>query len=450
MDQTGIIAIAVFAGLVALWLIFYFIPVGLWFSALVSGVRISLLQLILMRWRKVPPSVIVSSMIESTKAGLSLDPNELEAHFLAGGNVPNVVHALVSAQKANIQLDFKMATAIDPGRDVFEAVQMSVNPKVINTPPVAAVAKDGIQLIAKARVTVRANIKQLVGGAGEETVLARVGEGIVSSIGSAVSHKVVLENPDSISRVVLDKGLDAGTAFEILSIDIADIDVGKNIGAQLQMDQAQADKNIAQAKAEERRAMAVALEQENRAKAQDARAKVILAEAEVPLAMARRSATAIWGSWVYKMKTSWPIRPCAKRSRSPSIKIGDPFAAGIATCRLRNLHTRSKRISGNRPAIMWTRRWRSCRPMSGSGSRYAARTGRFGRRSRMGRDETSGGRRTSVPHAEGVAAGGRERGLLFRPVQRFPSWRATNEMRSMSATVAGSMRARGGAGFLTE
>ena len=301
MDQTGIIAIAVFAGLVALWLIFYFIPVGLWFSALVSGVRISLLQLILMRWRKVPPSVIVSSMIESTKAGLSLDPNELEAHFLAGGNVPNVVHALVSAQKANIQLDFKMATAIDlAGRDVFEAVQMSVNPKVINTPPVA---KDGIQLIAKARVTVRANIKQLVGGAGEETVLARVGEGIVSSIGSAVSHKVVLENPDSISRVVLDKGLDAGTAFEILSIDIADIDVGKNIGAQLQMDQAQADKNIAQAKAEERRAMAVALEQENRAKAQDARAKVILAEAEVPLAMAEAFRNGNLGIMdYYKMK----------------------------------------------------------------------------------------------------------------------------------------------------
>ena len=295
MDQTGIIAIAVFAGLVALWLIFYFIPVGLWFSALVSGVRISLLQLILMRWRKVPPSVIVSSMIESTKAGLSLDPNELEAHFLAGGNVPNVVHALVSAQKANIQLDFKMATAIDlAGRDVFEAVQMSVNPKVINTPPVAAVAKDGIQLIAKARVTVRANIKQLVGGAGEETVLARVGEGIVSSIGSAVSHKVVLENPDSISRVVLDKGLDAGTAFEILSIDIADIDVGKNIGAQLQMDQAQA---------EERRAMAVALEQENRAKAQDARAKVILAEAEVPLAMAEAFRNGNLGIMdYYKMK----------------------------------------------------------------------------------------------------------------------------------------------------
>lgn len=232
--EVGIIALIVFVSLVAIWLVFYFIPIGLWFSALVSGVRISLLQLILMRWRKVPPSTIVSSMIESTKAGLELNPNELEAHYLAGGNVTNVVHALVSAQKANIMLDFKMATAIDlAGRDVFEAVQMSVNPKVINTPPVAAVAKDGIQLIAKARVTVRANIKQLVGGAGEETVLARVGEGIVSSIGSADSHKIVLENPDSISRVVLEKGLDAGTAFEILSIDIADIDVGKNIGAQL-------------------------------------------------------------------------------------------------------------------------------------------------------------------------------------------------------------------------
>ena len=293
--QGGLIVLIIFVSLFAIWLIFYFIPVGLWFSALVSGVRISLLQLILMRWRKVPPSTIVSSMIESTKAGLSLDPNELEAHYLAGGNVTSVVHALVSAQKANIMLDFKMATAIDlAGRDVFEAVQMSVNPKVINTPPVAAVAKDGIQLIAKARVTVRANIKQLVGGAGE---------GIVSSIGSAASHKIVLENPDSISRVVLEKGLDAGTAFEILSIDIADIDVGKNIGAQLQMDQAQADKNIAQAKAEERRAMAVALEQENKAKAQDARAKVILAEAEVPLAMAEAFRNGNLGIMdYYKMK----------------------------------------------------------------------------------------------------------------------------------------------------
>ncbi len=237
--------------------------------------------------RKVPPGVIVRALIEGTKAGIELQRNDLEAHFLAGGHVERVVHSLVSANKANIDLSFKMATAIDlAGRDVFEAVQMSVNPKVINTPPVTAVAKDGIQLIAKARVTVRANIKQLVGGAGEETVLARVGEGIVSSIGSAASHKAVLENPDKISRVVLDKGLDAGTAFEILSIDIADIDIGKNIGAVLQMDQANADKNIAQAKAEERRAMAVALEQEMKAKAQEARAKVIEAEVEVPLAMA--------------------------------------------------------------------------------------------------------------------------------------------------------------------
>ncbi len=273
--------------IVALWILFYFVPVGLWFSALVSGVRIPLLQLILMRWRKVPPSVIVRAMIEATKAGIPLNRNELEAHFLAGGRVEKVVHALVSANKANIDLSFKVATAIDlAGRDVFEAVQMSVNPKVINTPPVAAVAKDGIQLICKARVTVRANIKQLVGGAGEETVLARVGEGIVSSIGSAESHKSVLENPDNISRVVLQKGLDAGTAFEILSIDIADIDVGKNIGAALLMDQAEADKNIAQAKAEERRAMAVAHEQENIALAQEMRARVIEAEAEVPKAIA--------------------------------------------------------------------------------------------------------------------------------------------------------------------
>ena len=302
--EIAVIAMVSLASLFALWLIFYFIPIGLWFSALVSGVHMSLLQLVLMRWRKVPPAIIVSSMIEGTKAGLQLDPNELEAHFLAGGNVRNVVHALVSAQKANIVLDFKMATAIDlAGRDVFEAVQMSVNPKVINTPPVAAVAKDGIQLIAKARVTVRANIKQLVGGAGEETVLARVGEGIVSSIGSAATHKIVLENPDSISRVVLEKGLDAGTAFEILSIDIADIEVGKNIGAQLQMDQADADKNIAQAKAEERRAMAVALEQEMCAKAQEARARVIEAEAEVPLAMAEAFRSGNLGIMdYYKMK----------------------------------------------------------------------------------------------------------------------------------------------------
>lgn len=275
------------ASLFGLWIIFYFIPVALWFSALVSGVRISLLQLVLMRWRKVPPAIIVNSMIASTKAGLKINRDELEAHYLAGGRVKSVVNALISAEKANMGLDFKTATAIDlAGRDVFEAVQMSVQPKVIDTPPVTAVAKDGIQLIAKARVTVRTNIRRLVGGAGEETVLARVGEGIVSSIGSAESHKIVLENPDSISKLVLNKGLDSGTAFEILSIDIADIDVGKNIGAVLQMDQANADKNIAQAKAEERRAMAVALEQEMKAKAQEARAQVILAEAEIPKALA--------------------------------------------------------------------------------------------------------------------------------------------------------------------
>ena len=276
------------AVIIMISLFFYFVPFLLWLSARVSGVNISLIQLFLMRIRKVPPTVIVSGMIEAHKAGLSsITRDELEAHYLAGGHVERVVHALVSAAKANIELDFKMASAIDlAGRNVYEAVQMSVNPKVIDTPPVTAVAKDGIQLIAKARVTVRANIRQLVCGAGEDTILARVGEGIVSSIGSSVSHKEVLENPDSISKLVLRKGLDSGSAFEILSIDIADIDIGKNIGATLQIDQAQADKNIAQAKAEERRAMAIALEQEMKAKAQEARAKVIEAEAEVPQAMA--------------------------------------------------------------------------------------------------------------------------------------------------------------------
>lgn len=283
---------------------FWLVPLGLWFSALLSGVSVSLIQLILMRWRRVPPSVIVNAMITSKKAGLDLSRDDLEAHYLAGGRVIPVVNALVSADKANIDLDFKAATAIDlAGRDVFEAVQMSVNPKVIDTPPVTAVAKDGIQLIAKARVTVRANIRQLVGGAGEETVLARVGEGVVSSIGSASSHKAVLENPDSISKVVLAKGLDSGTAFEILSIDIADVDIGKNIGAVLQTDQAQADKKIAQAKAEERRAMAVAEEQEMKAKAQEARANVIQAEAEVPKAMAEAFRSGNLGIMdYYKMK----------------------------------------------------------------------------------------------------------------------------------------------------
>lgn len=274
--------------IIFLWIFFHYVPFFLWINALSAGVRISLVQLFLMRLRRVPPHTIVYAMIEAHKAGLKMVTRDnLEAHYLAGGHVEKVVHALVSASKANIDLTFQMATAIDlAGRDVLEAVRMSVNPKVIDTPPVSAVAIDGIQLIAKARVTVRANIKRLVGGAGEETILARVGEGIVSSIGSAVSHKSVLENPDSISKLVLKKGLDAGTAFEILSIDIADIDIGKNIGAVLQMDQAQADKNIAQARAEERRAMAIALEQEMKAKAQEARAKVIEAEAEVPIAMA--------------------------------------------------------------------------------------------------------------------------------------------------------------------
>lgn len=285
--ESMILILVIVGIIVGIFVFFYFIPLGLWISALLTQVKVSLLQLILMRWRKVPPSVIVNAMINGTKAGLTLSANELEAHYLAGGHVNTVVNALISADKANIPLDFKAATAIDlAGRDVLEAVQMSVNPKVIETPLVSAVAKNGIQLIVKARVTLRANIKQLVGGAGEATILARVGEGIVTAIGSSETHKVVLENPDIISKHVLAKGLDSGTAFEILSIDIADVDVGKNIGAQLQMDQANADKNIAQAKAEERRAMAVASEQEMKAKAQEARAKVIEAEAEVPKALA--------------------------------------------------------------------------------------------------------------------------------------------------------------------
>ena len=288
IDPNLIPFILVGGGIIFLFIFFHYVPFFLWLSAKVSGVDISLVQLFLMRIRNVPPHIIVPAMIEAHKAGLSnITRDELEAHYMAGGHVERVVHALVSASKANIELTFQMATGIDlAGRDVFEAVQMSVNPKVIDTPAVTAVAKDGIQLITKARVTVRANIRQLVGGAGEDTILARVGEGIVSSIGSSENHKSVLENPDSISKLVLRKGLDAGTAFEILSIDIADIDIGRNIGAALQIDQANADKNIAQAKAEERRAMAVALEQEMKAKAEEARANVIQAEAEVPKAMA--------------------------------------------------------------------------------------------------------------------------------------------------------------------
>ncbi len=289
-----------FLGIVVLFIFLYFVPVGLWITAIFSNVRVGLLELVGMRFRKVPPSVIVNSLITATKAGLHLTTSDLETHYLAGGNVPNVIRALISADKANIGLSFKQATAIDlAGRDVFEAVQISVNPKVINTPNVAAVAADGIQLIAKARVTVRANIAQLVGGAGEETILARVGEGIVTSIGSSANHKTVLENPDRISKLVLQRGLDAGTAFEILSIDIADIDVGTNIGAKLQIDQASADLKVAEAKAEERRAMAVALEQEMKARNVEMRAKVIEAEAEVPKALAEAFRTGKLGVMDY-------------------------------------------------------------------------------------------------------------------------------------------------------
>ncbi len=274
---------------VAVVVLVYFIgsAISLWVQALVSGGRVGLLNIIFMRFRKVPPKLIVESKIMAVKAGIEISTNNLESHFLAGGNVLRVVQALIAADKANIALNFNRAAAIDlAGRNVLEAVQMSVIPKVIETPMVAAMAKNGIQLKAIARVTVRTNIDRLVGGAGEETVLARVGEGIVSTIGSSDSHKRVLENPDSISKTVLAKGLDAGTAFEILSIDIADVDVGKNIGAELETDRAEADKKIAQAKAEERRAMAFAAEQEMRARVEEMRAKVVEAEAEIPLAMA--------------------------------------------------------------------------------------------------------------------------------------------------------------------
>jgi uncharacterized protein YqfA (UPF0365 family) len=288
MDSTILITpvllvIVVLALLILMWAV----PVRLWVEAVFAGVRVGIGDLIGMRLRKVNPAGVVRPLIAATKAGLQLTTRELEAHFLAGGHVDRVVKALISADKANLGMSFEQAAAIDlAGRDVLEAVKVSVNPKVIDTPRVAAMAKDGIQLIATARVTVRANINRLVGGAGEDTILARVGEGIVSTIGSAQSHKAVLENPDNISKTVLAKGLDAGTAFEILSIDIADVDVGKNIGAELQTDQAEADKRIAQAKAEERRAMAVAHEQEMRAKVQEQRAAVVQAEAQVPLAMA--------------------------------------------------------------------------------------------------------------------------------------------------------------------
>ncbi|MDX6153332.1 flotillin-like protein FloA [Marinococcus luteus] len=285
MDIGLVIVLAII--LIALVILFTFVPVALWISALAAGVKVGIFQLVGMRLRRVIPSRVVNPMIKAEKAGLDIELNKLEGHYLAGGNVDRVVNALIAAQRANIELTFERCAAIDlAGRDVLEAVQMSVNPKVIETPFIAGVAMDGIEVKAKARITVRANIDRLVGGAGEDTVIARVGEGIVSTIGSSQNHKKVLENPDSISQTVLSKGLDSGTAFEILSIDIADIDIGKNIGAELQTDQAEADKNIAQAKAEERRAMAVAQEQEMKARVEEMRAKVTESEAEVPMAMA--------------------------------------------------------------------------------------------------------------------------------------------------------------------
>ena len=283
----GIMVIVIVA-IILLTLLFTFVPVGLWISALAAGVKVRIIDLIGMRLRRVVPARIVNPLIKATKAEIPLSTNKLEAHYLAGGNVDKVVDSLIAAHRANIPLEFERAAAIDlAGRNVLEAVRMSVNPKVIETPIVAAIAKDGIELKAKAKVTVRANIDRLVGGAGEQTIIARVGEGVVTTIGSAENHKEVLENPDRISQTVLQKGLEAGTAFEILSIDIADVDVGRNVGAQLQTDQAEADKRIAQAKAEERRAMAVATEQEMKAAVQEMRAKVVEAEAEVPKAMAQ-------------------------------------------------------------------------------------------------------------------------------------------------------------------
>lgn len=282
--MTGLIVVAV---IILLAIFFTLVPVALWISALAAGVRVSIFTLIGMRLRRVIPARVVNPLIKAHKAGLGVTINQLESHYLAGGNVDRVINSLIAAHRANIELSFERAAAIDlAGRDVLEAVQMSVNPKVIETPFIAGMAMNGIEVKARARITVRANIDRLVGGAGEETIIARVGEGIVSTIGSSEHHKKVLENPDMISKTVLSKGLDSGTAFEILSIDIADVDIGKNIGAELQTEQAEADKNIAQAKAEERRAMAVATEQEMKARIHEMRAKVVAAEAEVPLAMA--------------------------------------------------------------------------------------------------------------------------------------------------------------------
>ncbi|HOB88351.1 MAG TPA: flotillin-like protein FloA [Bacillota bacterium] len=310
--------------IVALLILLNFVPIGLWVSALASGVQVGIINLIGMRLRRVPPAKIILPLIKAVKAGLDVSADKLEAHFLAGGNVDRVIDALIAAQRAEIGLSFERAAAIDlAGRNVLEAVQMSVNPKVIETPIVAAVAKDGIELKAKARVTVRANIERLVGGAGEATIIARVGEGIVTTVGSAESHKEVLENPDKISQTVLNKGLDAGTAFEILSIDIADVDVGRNIGARLQMDQAEADKNIAQAKAAERRFAALALEQEMKAKVQEMRAKVVEAEVQVPLALSEALRTGNLGAMDY-----YQLQNLIADTRMRQTIAGEPEAEG--------------------------------------------------------------------------------------------------------------------------
>lgn len=310
--------------IVALLILLNFVPIGLWVSALASGVQVGIINLIGMRLRRVPPAKIILPLIKAVKAGLDVSADKLEAHFLAGGNVDRVIDALIAAQRAEIGLSFERAAAIDlAGRNVLEAVQMSVNPKVIETPIVAAVAKDGIELKAKARVTVRANIDRLVGGAGEATIIARVGEGIVTTVGSAESHKEVLENPDKISQTVLNKGLDAGTAFEILSIDIADVDVGRNIGARLQMDQAEADKNIAQAKAAERRFAALALEQEMKAKVQEMRAKVVEAEVQVPLALSEALRTGNLGAMDY-----YQLQNLIADTRMRQTIAGEPEAEG--------------------------------------------------------------------------------------------------------------------------
>jgi uncharacterized protein YqfA (UPF0365 family) len=314
--------------LVGLGVLTYFVPVGLWIAAFSSGAPVGIGTLVAMRLRRVPPAVVIKPRISAVKAGLIISVDELEAHFLAGGNVQRVVNALISAAKADMKLSFSRAAAIDlAGRNVLEAVQMSVNPKVITTPKVAAVAKDGIQLIALSRVTVRADLDRLVGGAGEETIIARVGEGVVSTIGSSETHKGVLENPDLISKTVLSKGLDAGTAFEILSIDIADVDVGANIGAKLQTEQAEADKQIAQARAESRRAMAVAQEQEMKARINEMQAKVVEAEAQVPLAMAEALRAGKLGVMdYYQMKNviaDTDMRSAISKQTGPEEAAGD-------------------------------------------------------------------------------------------------------------------------------